>query len=301
MRKYNLLLIICCFLFCANTFAQGNDDEFEFEFELIYYTDDSGSDDDSDDSDDDSSYSSDDDSDARDHDSGDSDDDGGYSSDDSGYSSGNNGYGTGNTTVFRADITLTNTGSSSITNNILFRADVSTTTPETLPTEYDAERLVIFGTPLEVNDTKTFSLFIPPSSLQLGAKNIVTVWPVAEGEENFPGERPSTTPHFIYQVIFVPQEQLNRKKADISNISVSKFKVYPNPTRETLQIEIPDHNTTEEITIYKTTGQVVKTFTTTNSDMITLDLKGLIPDIYFVVIKNEESQIIHYSKIIIHK
>jgi len=175
---------------------------------------------------------------------------------------------------------------------ITFRAHVSTTEPETLPVEYDAESTVTFETPLFTGDTKSFSMLIPTNSLQFGVDNIVTIWPLASSNKNFREESP-----YVYQLIFIPEITLEHEITAISNITVSKTNIYPNPTNGVLQVETPDNNTFHQITIYNTAGQPIQTFNKPSGlTALNLDLSS---GIYFIAIRNERRQIIHYSKLVL--
>ena len=284
MKKYSLLIILCSLFIYANTFAQ-QDAQFEFEFELVLDKDD-GSESDDDDGDDDN--------DGSESDDDDGDDDG------NGKSGKHNGEKNNNDDVnssLRADLVLTNTGVPSLTEDITFRVHVGTTVPETLPTEYDTESTLVFDIPLSASETKNFSISIPDGAIQVGIDNIVTIWPLAKDEDNFGGEKSNST-HYVYEMIFIPTSD-NPNKVELLP-TASEVNIYPNPTNGILQIEIPDNqNATNQITIYNIAGQSIKTIKST-SDLTTLDLQ-LMSGIYFVAIRNESGQIIHYSKLIFHR
>jgi len=275
MKKSNLLIIFLCCLFIYTNVSAQQDTEFEFEFELV-------SDDDDDDGDD-GNYG------GGDDDENDDDDD---DDDDENDKSNNK-----SNSPLRAEVTLTNVGVSLLTEDITFRAHVGTTVPDGLPSEYDTESTVTFETPLLTGDTKSFSMLMPTSSLQFGVDNIVTIWPLASSAKNLKGK----PPHYTYQLIFIPKTTFDNQLTGLNNVIVSKVNIYPNPTNGILQIEIPDNeNSSNQITIYNTAGQPIKTFKRA-SGLTTLDLQQLMSGIYFVAIRNESGQIIHYSKLIFHR
>lgn len=242
MKKYNLLILICCFLLCCVTsYAQHDhqsgqyddgDIQFEFELELMYNDTDIGN--------------------------------------------------QGN--IVGIEIIMTNTSESSIDKDILFQVYVSEGIPLEMPDTYDAERVLeLSKTPLSIGHSD--DVFIP-----LDTKNrdkVITIWPLVSAHKS--ARIQEDTP---YITAIIPSK---RNENTISDINI-----YPNPTQGNLYIETLD-NQTRQVAIYSKTGQPVKIFDGAISGLATFDLKDLVPDVYFIIIRNEHGQITHHSKLILDK
>jgi len=149
---------------------------------------------------------------------------------------------------------------------------------------YDAERVLdLSARPLDVGHSD--GVFIPLTNR--GWNNVITIWPLVDSNKS------SSVKDAPYVTTIIPSK---RNESVISGIEI-----YPNPTQGNLYIEMPGNQTFNQIGIYNKTGQSVKIFNGIISDLVTLDLKGLSPDVYFIIIRNERGQIIHQSKLIFDK
>ena len=260
------MLLCCLLLICFGTevYAQGNsgnahtqeysDDEFQFEFEaeLIYADDsDDGDDEGDDDSDDDSN-----------------DDD--------------------ENEVVGVQIRVENSGTSTIDNDILFRAKIVEQAPQTVPDSYDAqETLYLLDEPLEPSNSKEVSVDL--SEKRAGGK-VVIIWPLVDSDN------PEKTEHTPFITLNIPDTDIPE------NTTINEFiqiQIYPNPTTGILNIDVPYDASTNQITIYNESGQAIKTFNEDRKGMIQLDLQSLSQGIYFVAVRNKQKQTIHYSKLFI--
>lgn len=276
MKKSNLFTLLCCLLLCCfgmEIKAQGNsenantqqysDDEFEFEFEVeLIYADDVEQDDDDDSGDNDDNDSDDDDDDSDDEEEA----------------------------LVGVQINVENSGESVIDADILFRAYLSDEIPETAPDTYDAEEILyLLDLPLQPDESR--EIFIDLSEKRGGGR-IVIIWPLIDADKSGKKE------DIPFVSIIIPKTE----KSDKVNVTdFVPIKTYPNPTTGMLNIDIPNHISISQITIYNETGQVIKTFDVNKNDAIQLDLSDLPRGVYFAAIRNDQRQTIHYSKVFIHR
>jgi hypothetical protein len=77
---------------------------------------------------------------------------------------------------------------------------------------------------------------------------------------------------------------------DVSTAISEQFKVYPNPTKGLFEIEMVNTNTNNyTIEIYNSHGRLYSTFTSKNENIIKCDLANCPAGIYFIKIRNNET------------
>ena len=89
-------------------------------------------------------------------------------------------------------------------------------------------------------------------------------------------------------------------KVGISDISVTEFKVYPNPTTGEVYFEFGESvSTPVVITVYNTEGSVVKTMFAEANNKLTIDLAQMISGWYFIKVESETNS--YLSKVLLQK
>jgi len=78
------------------------------------------------------------------------------------------------------------------------------------------------------------------------------------------------------------------KSLSIDDIAVGKVQIYPNPSSESINIKIDEHQARANLTIRNAQGQLVIS-TTTQQNQMPLDIRYLSPGIYFLEITDGES------------
>ncbi len=197
-----------------------------------------------------------------------------------------NDVGIGNqaSNIIGVEVIMTNTSESSINRDVLFKVHISEGIPLEMPDTYDAERVLeLSKAPLSIGHSD--DVFIP-----LTVRNrdkVITIWPLVSSHKS------AQTQHDAPYIRAIIPSKRNEN-------TISDLNIYPNPTQGNLYIETLD-NQTRQVAIYSKTGQPVKIFDGAISGLATLDLKDLVPDVYFIIIRNERGQITHHSKLILDK
>ena len=81
------------------------------------------------------------------------------------------------------------------------------------------------------------------------------------------------------------------------NITFNNLVVYPNPSKGSITVKLPDNNENTQIKIYNKTGACVYSQTTSNNE-ITIDIHSFAPAAYLLECTN--GNVVNYSKIVIN-
>jgi hypothetical protein len=90
-------------------------------------------------------------------------------------------------------------------------------------------------------------------------------------------------------------------KAPVTGLETSKinsFNIYPNPASSVVNIEIKPTIEKQKVSIYSTSGQLVKLTEVTESGMVRIDISDLRKGFYLVEIKNEKGEA-HTAKLFV--
>jgi len=204
-----------------------------------------------------------------------------------------------------------NTGNEDIDFDVELALYVSTIYPDLPLPSPDLTYIIELDDELEPGDEEDFEieLFVnnPAHKLTAGTENIITIWPLtaagiitiwpwANGSSGFTGNG-----DYASYPIFIPDETATTTSILNTN-TTSKITTFPSPSTGIFNVDLTNADLTGDFTIevYNAQGKNMMTeLRHTNNSIIRFNLSHLVPDLYFISIKDSNGASKYQGNIII--